>query len=282
MILVIGATGTVGTELVHQLVEARHHLRALVRDRSKGRLLCPTVEVVVGDLSEPQTLPPVFAGVEKAFVLSVGPDIEKLEANAFEAAKEAGVRHIVKLSAGSIDADFFADAPGASWHRGSEKRLRQLGIAWTILRPGPFASNVLKLYGIIQRGGLFLPTGNGKDAPIDPRDIAAVAVTVLTTPGHEGKTYELTGPELLSFAEIVNKVAAATGRRLKFVDVPEDATRQSMLTAGSPPPMVDTLMCYYAAVKAGRWSVTSTVADILGRPARTFDEWVKDHIAELG
>ena len=108
-----------------------------------------------------------------------------------------------------------------------------------------------------------------------------MAVTVLTTAGYEGKIYELTGPELLSYAEVARKIADAIGKPLKFVDVPEAAWRQEMLGAGFPPPMVDTLLVYFASVKAGRWYVTSTVAELLGRPPRTFDAWARDHIAAL-
>jgi uncharacterized protein YbjT (DUF2867 family) len=282
MILITGATGTVGSELVKQLVEARQKVRALVRDPAKASKFSNAVEVVKGDLSKPATLTAAFVGADKVFVLTApGPDMVELEGNAYEAAKRAGAAHIVKLSAFGIEADFFAAAPGATWHNESERRLRSIGTAWTILRPGPFASNVINFWGITQRGGLFLPTGQGKDPQIDPRDIAAVAVNVLTTPGHEGKIYELTGPELLSYAEVVQKVSAVTGKPFKFVDVPEAAWRQEMLNAGFPPPMVDTLLVYFASVKAGRWHATSTVAELLGRPARTFDEWAKDHVAAL-
>ena len=282
MILIIGATGTVGNELVKQLVEARQKVRVLVRDPEKALKFGTGVEVVKGDLSKPETLGAAFVGVDKAFVLSPpGPELATLEGNAYDVAKRAGTKHIVKLSALGVDTDIMAGAPGMEWHGESEKRLRALGTAWTILRPGPFASNVINFWRIKQRGGLFLPTGNGKDPQIDPRDIAAVAVKVLTTPGHEGKIYELTGPELLSYAEVVQKIADVTGKPFKFVDVPEAAWRQEMLSAGFPPPMVDTLLVYFASVKAGRWYVTSTVAELLGRPARTFEQWAKDHATAL-
>jgi uncharacterized protein YbjT (DUF2867 family) len=282
MILITGATGTVGSELVKQLVEARQKVRALVRDPAKALKFGSGVEVVKGDLSKPETLGAAFVGVDKAFVLSAaGPDLVTLEGNAYDAAKRAGIKHIVKLSAFGVETDIIPGAPGMKWHNESERRLRALGTAWTILRPGPFASNVINFWGIKQRGGLFLPTGNGKDPQIDPRDIAAVAVKVLTTPGHEEKIYELTGPELLSYAEVVQKIAAVTGKPLKFVDVPVAAWSQEMLGAGFPPPMVDTLLVYFASVKAGRWYVTSTVPDLLGRPARTFDQWAKDHATVL-
>ena len=281
MILITGATGTVGSELVKQLVEARQKVRVLVRNPAKALKFGNAVEVVKGDLSKPETLGAAFVGVDKAFVLSAGPDLATLEGNAYDAAKRAGAKHIVKLSAFGIETGIMDGAPGMEWHGESEKRLRALGTAWTILRPGPFASNVINFWGIRQRGGLFLPTGNGKDPHIDPRDIAAVAVKVLTTPGHEGKIYELTGPELLSYAEVVQKIADVIGKPLKFVDVPEAAWRQEMQSAGFPPPMVDTILVYFASVKAGRWYVTSTVAELLGRPARTFEQWAKDHAAVL-
>lgn len=281
MILITGATGTVGSELAKQLVEAGQQVRALVREPEKAKKFGPGVDVAKGDLSKPETLGAAFAGVDKVFVLSVGPELATLETNAFDAAKKAGIKHVVKLSALGVGTDAMAGAPGEKWHGESERRLRDLGTAWTILRPGPFFSNVIKVWAITQRGGLFLPTGNGKDTHIDPRDIAAVAVKVLTTPGHEGKIYELTGPELLSYAEVVQKVATATGKPFKFVDVPEAQWSQQMVAAGVPPGFVETLLVHFASVKAGRWKMTSTVADLLGRPARTFDEWAKDYVAEL-
>lgn len=174
MILITGATGTVGSKLVTQLVEAGQKVRVLVRDSAKVVKLRNAVEVVEGDLSKPETFSAAFAGVDKAFVLCPpGPELATLEGNAYHAGKEAGTRHIVKLSAAGIETDFFAAAPGATWHRESERRLRALDTDWTILRPGPFASNIVKFWGVTQRGGLFLQTGNGKDPQIDPRDIAA-------------------------------------------------------------------------------------------------------------
>ncbi len=280
LILVTGATGTIGSEVVKQLVAARQRVRALVRDRAKAKWPRTAVEVVVGDLGKPETLTAAFAGVERAFVLSTWPETERHEANAYEAAKRAGTRHIVKLSGGGMEDDLTINSPGVQWHARSEEQLRALGTAWTILRPAPFNSN-MKAWGVKERGGLFLPSAKGKQAFIDPRDVAAVAVKALTTAGHDGKVYELTGPELLSGDEVVERISAATGTPTKFVDVPDDVARQGMVSAGIPVPVVDTFMNHFVAVRAGRQRVTSTVADVLGRPARTFDEWANDHVAEL-
>ncbi|MBI3617702.1 MAG: SDR family oxidoreductase [Candidatus Omnitrophica bacterium] len=284
LFLVTGATGTIGSEVVKQLVQDGHRVRALVRDLAKAQKLGKSVEAVKGDLSKPETLGAAFVGVDKAFVLSIGPELAKLEANAFDAAKRANVKHVVKLSGGiegGIESDYFmAGTALLQWHRESEKRLRALGVAWTILRPGSFASNVLQ-WQVKEQGALFLPAGDGKDTITDPRDIAAVAVKVLTTLGHEGKIYELTGPELLSYADVVQKMATAVGKPLKYVDVPEAKAREGMLAAGVPPLLADSMLCYFAWVKAGRMFTTSTVAELLGRPARSFDEWAKDHVAAL-
>lgn len=280
-ILVTGATGTVGSEVVKQLVEGGRKVRALVRNPAKAAKFGNAVEVIKGDLAKPEALVAAFAGVDKAFVLSNGPELAKLEANAFDAAKRAGIKHIVKLSGRHLDADFMAGTGLAQWHDESERRLRTLGIAWTILRPGLFASNVL-IWRIKEQGALFLPVGDGKDTPTDPGDIAAVAVKVLSTSGHEGKIYELTGPELLSYAEMVQKMSAAIGKPLKYADVPEATAREGMLATGVPPTLADSMLRYFAGVKAGQiYPPTGTVADVLGRPARTFDEWVRDHMAEL-
>ena len=285
LILVTGATGTVGSEVVQQLIAGGHRVRALVRDPAKAAKFGAGLEVVKGDLAKPETLGPAFAGIDKAFVLAraAGPEFMELEGNAFDAAKKAGVKHVVKLSGNSGIATYLSKAPLGKWHREGERRLRELGVAWTILRPGFFNSNLIE-FGIIRQGGLFFPVGDGKEAPIDPRDIAAVAVKALTTSGHEGKIYELTGPELLSFAEVVQKVSTITGKPLKFVDVPEATWRQQMLSAGAPPPVVESLLCYFAeGIKAGRTNhLTPTVAELLGRPAGTLEQWAKDHIAALG
>lgn len=181
LILVTGTTGTVGSEVVRQLIDSGQRVRALVRDRAKAARLGDAVDVVVADLSKPETLDAAFAGVDKAFVASNGLDITALEANAYDAAKRAGVKHIVKLSGRHLDADFMQGTPLARLQTESEERLRELGINWTILRPGFFSSNFL-LWGDRAQGFVALPVGEGSDTPTEPLDIAAVAVLALTKP----------------------------------------------------------------------------------------------------
>ncbi len=127
---------------------------------------------------------------------------------------------------------------------------------------------------------VYSPYGEGKSAPIDPRDIAAVAVKALSTPGHEGKAYTLTGPEALTMGEQVAKIGAAIDRPLRSVDVPADAARAGMLKSGMPPRLVDALLELMAVARAGHSAIVSpAVAEVLGRPARTFDAWLHDHVA---
>lgn len=280
LILVTGANGTVGTETVKQLVAAGHAVRALIRDPAKADKLDRRAEIVVGDLDKPETLASAFAGVGKAFVITNGMDLNRLEANAFEAARSAGVGHIVKLSGRGVEWPMVRDTILALWHGESERRLQELGPSWTIIRPGFFASNVFA-FGVLAQGGFFLPAGEGKDSVIDPVDIAAVAVKALTEPGHEGRIYELTGPELLSFQEMIDKLSAFTGKPLVYVDVPEADALAGMIGSGVPPRQAEAVVKFFGEVKAGKMVVEPTVHRVLGRPARRFDDWMNANAAAL-
>jgi len=278
MILVTGATGKVGSAVLEQLVEAGHKVRALVRDPAKLGELGGKVEVIKGDLSKPETLDAAFSGVDKAFVLCAGGDLPKLAGNAADAAKKAGVKHVVFLSSASVKSDH--ETQIGRWHREAEAKIKASGLAWTMIQPGAFASNALFWVGSIKaQGAVFSPTGDGKTTPIDPRDIAAVAVKVLTSPGHEGKEYVLSGPESLSAAEQVAKISAAIGRPLTFVDVTEDQAREGLEKAGFPPVFIRAMLEISALVKAGHaMESTPTVEELLGRKARSFDEWLKSNV----
>jgi uncharacterized protein YbjT (DUF2867 family) len=157
-ILIIGATGTVGSEVVKQLVESDYKVRVLVRDPAKVKHLGKAVEVIRGDLEKPETLVPAFANTDKAFVLSTGQQLLAMETNAFHATKKAGVKHIVKLSGRHVNADFMIGTPVSQWHAGSEQSLQNIGIPWTILRPQAFASNFL-MWLDRKQSGIFLPVG---------------------------------------------------------------------------------------------------------------------------
>jgi uncharacterized protein YbjT (DUF2867 family) len=281
LILVVGATGTVGSHVVDQLLAKGEQVRVLARDPAKAAKFGDRVVVAQGDLERPETLGPAFDGVAKAFVLSNGPGIA-LEGNAIAAAKAAGVQHVVNVTAQQLDFPELAAAPLGQSLLQVEQHLRESGLPWTILRPSWFASNMLVPFLVdLGAGETVLPAGDGKEAPIDPRDIAASAVATLTTRGHEGKVHVITGPELLSQSEMMARASAILGRPLRFVDVSEAEARERLSGAGVPSPFVDSLLGHFAAIRAGRAFVTSAVAELTGRPPRRFDEWVRDHATLL-
>jgi (4-alkanoyl-5-oxo-2,5-dihydrofuran-3-yl)methyl phosphate reductase len=278
VILVTGATGNIGSELVRQLIEAGQRFRVLTRDRARGEALGDGLDVVVGDLLRPETLAPAFVGVSRALVLAGAADLPSVAAHVVDAAKQAGTRHLVLISSGTIE----IKPPGiiARWHLEAEQVLKASGLAWTVLRPGNFSSNALRWAGPIRaQGAVFAHGGDGLTAPIDPRDIASVAFHALTGRDHEGKTYVLTGPALMTVVRQVDVIANALGRPVRFVDVPEDAARVGMRKSGMPELVIDGVIELLQAARAGRDSLlTSTVHDVTARPPRSFDTWVRDHL----
>jgi (4-alkanoyl-5-oxo-2,5-dihydrofuran-3-yl)methyl phosphate reductase len=286
MILVIGATGTVGREVTQQLVDARRPVRALVRAAARAQKLGPKVELAKGDAADRKSLDAALGGVESVFVcLPMSPEVPQLERNVYDAARAARTKHVVKISGGGGGATLeglMRGTPYAEWHRQGEQYLADTRASWTVLRPGTFDSNATRSFGITQRDGLFLPAGNGKDAHIDPRDIAAVAVKILTTPeGHAGKTYELTGPELLSYGELVERINLVTGKSFRYQDVSDTEWSSAMLGAGAPTPIVESMLRYFAGLREGRMYVTTTVPELLGRPAGSVEGWIRDHASEF-
>jgi uncharacterized protein YbjT (DUF2867 family) len=154
-------------------------------------------------------------------------------------------------------------------------------VAWTILRPGVFASNFLIWLDRAQ-DGIFVPAGEGDRRLRRPHDVAACAVQFLTTSGHDGLIYEISGSERLSFAEAAEAISAAVGRTIIYRDVPEEVWRQAMLSHGAPAPDVEFILRYFAGVNAGKmYPPTRTIADILRRPPRTFAEWARNNARAL-
>lgn len=279
MILVTGATGTVGSEVIRQLTAAGHRPRVLVRDPAKASALGDRVEIAQGDLGRPETLGPALAGVARVFLLTAGPAMVQHQANLVDAARAAGVAHVVKLSVMGAD----ADPPNAvaAGHRPGEQMLRASGLSWTFVRPTGFMSNTLAWAPTIRSHGAFYhPTGEGRTALVDPHDIAAVAVKALTTPGHEGKAYALTGPAALSAAESAEILTRVLGKPVRFVDVPLAAARDRMLQSGMAAAVVDALIAEMAAVRDGYvLPLSPAVEQVLGRPARSYEQWAREHAA---
>lgn len=277
MILVTGATGSIGSELVRLLVSGGHRVRALARDPEKAKALGAGVEIAQGDLTRPEGFPAALAGVEKLFAMFNAHDVPERSGPLFEAAKRAGVRHVVFLSSATIHIQ--PPTQVGRWHLAGEEALKSTGLAFTMLRPGNFNTNALRWAGSIRaQGSVFVPFAESRSTPIDQRDIAAVAAGPLTSAGHEGKTYVLSGPEVLTPRQQVEQIGAAIGRPLKLVEVPEAAARAGMMKAGMPEALADAVLeLMRAGAGAAHDGVTSTVSDVTGAPARTFAAWARDH-----
>jgi uncharacterized protein YbjT (DUF2867 family) len=281
LILITGATGTIGSHLVPQLVARGARVRTLVRDPKKAIALGSGFEVFVGDLAKPETLPPALKGVDKLFVISNGSNIAELEGNILDAARNSAVRHIVKISGRHLDASFMTDAPLAINQNAAETHLKSLGVDWTIIRPGMFASNFL-LWIDHSQGIVPLPVGDGRDTPTDPADIAAVGCETLIGSNHEGKIYEITGPEFLTFHDMTARIASAIDQPLEMVDVPPEVAYQGMISSGVPDTQAQGIIRYFEAVRKGQvYPPTDTIKRLLGRQPRRFDDWVTGHLREL-
>ncbi len=278
MILVTGATGTVGREVVAQLLAAGQKVRAMTRNPAKARL-DSRVEVVRGNFEDPSSLADAVRGVDRLFSLTLGPQTGLHEKNLAEAAKAAGVRHIVKLSALGGDGDLKNDI--RKWHDEGEQAIRETGIPFTVLYPGVFMSNALHWRESIRATGkVFSNYGDGKLPPVHPRDIAAVAVRALTSEGHEGKRYVITGPEALTVGEQVKILANAIGKSIEYVPVSDDAIRAGMEKAGLPAPLINALLPFAAFIRSGKAAqVYPTVEEVAGRQPFTFGDWARENAA---
>ncbi|MFC1406938.1 MULTISPECIES: NAD(P)H-binding protein [Streptacidiphilus] len=280
MILVTGATGTIGTEVVRLLAERGERVRAMTRNPQGASL---PAEVVRGDFDDRDSLDSAVAGVDAVFMLDApGPWIERHDLAMLDAVQSHGVARAVKLSAIGTGEDTGLRAGG--WHLPGERALRAGDASWTILRPSSFATNTLHWASMIQAGQP-VPnlTGKGAQGVIDPRDIAEVAVVALTTPDHAGRTYTLTGPELLSTPDQVEILRRVLGRSIKIVDVPLGVARAQMIAAGRDPDFADGAMRGQRFIaEGGNARLTGDVASALGRTARTYATWADDHRAAFG
>lgn len=276
-ILVTGATGTVGSDVLRGLAGREGiQVRAAVRDKEKSAALAgPNVELVWFDYTMPETLGTASRGADAVFMVPpFSPDgvAESLEFLA--AASESGVKHVVKLSV----IRSLGDTTVGKWHAAIDEALKKSGMAWTILLPSGFMQNFVEGSAPRPDGNLYLPVGNAKNAFIDTRDIAAVAVKALTEPGHEGKEYTLTGPAGLTHTEIAAIMSEASGRQIRFVDVPPEAARQGMAAAHTPEWMIDVVLEISAWAQGSKGGeITTTVKDVLDRPAHTFREFARDY-----
>jgi uncharacterized protein YbjT (DUF2867 family) len=278
-ILVTGATGNVGRNVVSLLSGRGARVRALTR-RPEAAALPDSVEVVRGDLSDLATLDTSLVGVDsvflmvRAFSIQVIPIVELLKKHA---------RRIVFLSSAAIQDELPVQTnPIGKIHLEIEEAIQNTGLEWTFLRPGAFAANALTWWAPQLRAGDVVrwPYGAAAWAPIHERDIAAVAVHSLTGEGHAGKKYSLTGGELLTQVEQLQIIAEAIRRPLRYEELPPDAARRQM-SAFVPPFVVDRLLDLWAGMVQNPPPATRTVEEVTGAPPAVFRQWVLDHAPDF-
>ncbi len=283
MIVVTGATGGNGSEIVRLLAERGAAVRGMVRDpdRARGRLP-DSVELVRGDFDAPETLAPAMRGARTLMLISsADPALPTRELAAVEAAKAAGIKRIVKFSV--IAADQEPTFGFGHWHRPVEDAIRASGLAWTFLRPNVFMQNLFWFTEPIKSDGVFgLPVGDANVSVIDTRDIAACAAAVLSEDGHDGQAYLLTGPEALSFQQQADVLSNVLGRSIHHEDITPEEHKRRLLSFGQSEAYADAELELDAELKAGELgTVSDSVKRLTGRPARSFRDFAGDFAQEF-
>lgn len=277
MILVAGATGKVGRELVMELKTRKLAFKVLARDAAKAKALLGPVDLAAGDFNVPETLAAALAGVRAAFLLSAAdPRMVAWQTSFARAAKKAGVTRLVKVSA--MGADPKSPAAIGRWHGEIEEEIQRLDLAHVILRPAYFYQNFIGLAPLILRGALPGPMGTARFAMVDARDVAAAAAETLAAPAHDGHTFALTGPVSLSYAEAAEVLSKVLGRPVAYSDTPPETAREHMLTGGYPPWLADALLELAAVFRSGKADLaTDAVKALTGREPRAFETFARDH-----
>ncbi|MBC7911568.1 MAG: SDR family oxidoreductase [Pyrinomonadaceae bacterium] len=279
-ILVTGATGTIGSFLVDRLAALGAQMEVLVRSRQQAETFAARgIASFIGDFAHKETLAPALVGVGKLFLLSAAnPQQVEWQGNMIEAARRAGVPHIIKLSASC--AGPFPHLPIKRWHYETEEQLKESGVPYTFLRPNCFMQNSLHWARTIREKGLFyLPVGDARVSQVDARDIAAVAAAVLTGSGHESQTYEITGSEAITFEEVAEHLSAALGKKVRYARTTFDESRQHMLEYGMEEWLAAAVtQTYHLMSEGGSQHVTDNVSQLTGNDPITFAQFARDHV----
>jgi uncharacterized protein YbjT (DUF2867 family) len=283
MILVTGATGNVGLELIKKLFDRSLPVRAFVRDRSRARAIAlPGIELVEGDFARPETVARALDGVDQLFLLMPSSaEVEQRQRIFVDAARKARVKLIVKLS--QFGADAAAHGRFRRYHAGVEHHIRKSHIPYTFLRPNLFMQSLLNFRSSIASQGLFYaPAGNARVSIIDVRDIASVAAAALVRSEHENQTYELTGPEALTHAEMAGEFSEAFGKTVKYVDVPPETMLQTLLDLHIPRWQAEGVVEDYDHYRRGEAAaITSAVRDVTQQPATRFSQFAADYARQF-
>lgn len=281
MILVLGASGNVGSALLDELRSGGHAVRAGYHSpQLTARAADCGQDAVTVDLSRPGTLGPAVEDVDAVFLLApTGAELTRQELNVIDAAKAGGVRRVVKLSVWRADERL---TPIARMHRPGEEALQSSGISWTILRPNFYMQNfVRQMAGPIRETRSFSqPETAAAISFVDARDVARVAARVLVAAGHEGYIYDVTGPEALSYEQAADVFSQVLGSPVRFAGLPDNEARAEMLNSGLAAGYVEALIEVSRAYRdGGAERVTSVVRDLTGQAPVSFEDFVRDNVS---
>ncbi len=281
MILVTGSTGNVGSQLIPALREAGERVRALVHDESKGQPLRDIgAEVVVGDMESPETLGKAVAGVDKVYLITSGGQTGATQARSLiEAVKSVGRLPIVRQTGfGSSKSRIIQQ------HEEIEKLLEASGLPYTLIKPTFFMQNMMMAAQTVASDGMvYMPFKNGRLGMIDVRDVVDVAFKVLTSAGHDGKTYVLTGPASISLHDVADGLTKALGKQVTYVDVPPEAAREAIVGMGIPEWDADGYLELFEGYSEGFADMTTPhVERLTGHPARSFETFARDFAQAFG
>ena len=282
MILVTGATGKNGVEILQRLSGRGEPIRAMVRKQRGIVNFTPNcaLEFVEADFDDTASLRKALDGVQRAFLVTNSSEqVEERQLRFIALARESGVKHIVYLS--QLHASSASPLRFLRYHAAVEEALRKSGMSYTNLRPNLYMQGLLMIgKSIATEGRFFAPAGDARVSVVDVRDIAAVAVAALTQTRHEGKTYDLTGPEALTHAGMAEQLSQALNRPITFVDLPEKAFRDALGSCHMPDWQADGLIEDYAHYRRGEAAgITSAVKEVTGEAPRSFREFARDHQA---
>ena len=282
MILITGASGSVGKTVLQEAIRQQSKVRAMYRSKEEAAKAPSGCEPVLADYSDKQSLRKALDGVTSVYVVcSPIPQLVELESNMLAACKEAGVKHVVLNSAMGAG-DYGKSFP--SWHRKVEDKLKETGMSYTILRPNGFLQNIVtyNASSIRAQGAFYAAMGDAKVSYLDVGDIAVVAVQALKGGAHAGKTYELNGPEALSNQELAKRISVVTGRTVNYVDIPESAQREAMLGLGMPEWQVTALLELQQYYKQGGGAKTDGLLQaLIERAPVTLDQYLAANAREF-
>lgn len=275
-ILVTGATGNVGAALIAALRGGEARVVAAVRDVARARVrLGDGLDYVPFDFADPATFAATFVGVDRLFLVRPPElaDVRRQIAPAIDAARRAGVRHVVFLSLLGVERNPIVP------HYRIERALEGSGMAWTFLRASYFMQNLDTTHrDDVRRGEIVVPAGRGETSFVDVRDIAAVAALALTEPGHEGRGYPLTGARALSYFEVARQLTAVLGRPIAYRAPSLLAYARHMRAAGHPWPFILVTSTLYTTARLGlAGGITDDIARLLGRPPGTLRQYIEDY-----